>query len=430
MSFFTKKLPIQRKELFAALDIGSSKVCCAIAKLDGARPSPDDVPMEGRSLRVVGVGYQLSKGLKSGAIIDLESLEDSILSAVQNAEQAARQNINSVYVSLPASFTQSHILRTEISLSGNPVDESHLRRLLNLNYEGIVKNNRHIIHILPLSYTLDSITGIRDPKGMVGETLSATLHVVSAPLSLIRNLSGCIGRCHLDIAGYVSSAYASGLATLVEDELELGVTVIDMGGSQTTIASFINGTLVRINSIPLGGGSITADIARGLGTPLAQAERLKTLYGTLMPSSSDDRENIFIQSMGETDNSYQQHVSKGMLIHIIRSRVEEILDLVSQKMKTSEVDPLVYQRLVITGGASQLQGLREVTGQLLTKQVRLGLPMGLTGTVDMINNPAFSTCAGLLFYALQDYNGDQVGPLAPAKWQIAQRLGLWFKENF
>ena len=430
MSLFTKKLPIQRNELFAALDIGSSKVCCAIARFDATRLTAEDIPSEGRSLRVVGVGYQLSKGLKSGAIVDLESLEDSILSAVQNAEQTARQNINSVYVSLPASFTQSHILKTEIVLSGNPVDETHLRRLLRLNYEGIIKNDRHIIHILPLSYTLDSITGIRDPKGMVGDRLSATLHVVSAPLSLIRNLSGCIGRCHLDIAGYVSSAYASGLATLVEDELELGVTVIDMGGAQTTIASFINGTLVRINSIPLGGSSITADIARGLGTPLSQAERLKTLYGTLMPSTTDDRESIFVHPMGEVDNDYQHHVSKGMLIHIIRSRVEETLDLISQKIRASEVDPLVYQRLVITGGASQLQGLRELSSQLLTKQVRLGVPMGLTGTADMINNPGFSTCAGLLHYALQDYNGGQVGSLASKDWQFMRRLSIWFKENF
>jgi cell division protein FtsA len=247
---------------------------------------------------------------------------------------------------------------------------------------------------------------------------------------LIRNLGSCIGGCHLDVAGYVSSAYASGLATLVEDELELGVTVIDMGGSQTTVASFMEGNLLNVASIPLGGNSITNDIARGLGTPLAQAERLKTLYGTLMPSSSDDRESIFVHAMGETDKGHQQHVSKGILTHIIRSRIEEILELVVDKIRTTNVDPLAYQRFVLTGGASQLQGLRETAAQVLTKQVRLGYPTGLQGTLDMINSPSFSTCAGLLHYGLQAYRGEHTGPVTANNWSLLRRLTGWFKENF
>jgi cell division protein FtsA len=428
MSLFTKQRPTQRKELFAGLDIGSSKICCAIAKIEGRLPA--ESVNDASPLRIIGVGYQVSRGIKGGAITDLEALEDSILNAIQNAEQAAGRNIDNVYVSLPSSLTQSHILRSEIQLSGSAVEEIHLKRLLSLNYEEITKNDWHIIHILPLSYTLDSINGIRDPRGMVGNKLSVTLHVLSTPLSFIRNLSGCIGRCHLDVAGYVSSAYASGLSTLVEDELELGVTVIDMGGSQTTVASFMEGNLLNVSYIPLGGNSITNDIARGLGTPLAQAERLKTLYGTLMPSSSDDRESIFIHSMGETDLGHHQHVPKGTLTHIIRSRIEEILELIVDKIRNSRVDPLAYQRFVLTGGASQLQGLREMATQHLTKQVRLGVPVGLQGTLDMINNPSFSTCGGLLHYGLQAYRGEQTGPVTADNWPLIRRLSGWFKENF
>ncbi len=429
MNLFTKKIPIQRKELFAALDIGSSKVCCAIAKLEN-RNSLEEGGALLPSLRVIGIGYQVSKGIKAGAIIDLEALEDSILTAVQSAEQAARQNIDGVYVSLPASLTQSHILQTELQVGGNPIDETHLRRLLSLNGNNVISADRQVIHILPLSYTLDAIKGIRDPRGMVGDKLSASLHVITAPVSLIRNLSGCIGRCHLDVAGYVSSAYACGLATLVEDELELGVTVIDIGGAQTTMASFMEGNLVNVATIPLGGGSVTNDIARGLGTPLSQAERLKTLYGTLIPSSADDRENIIVHSLGEINGNHHHHIPKGTLIHIINSRVEEILELIVRKIQSSRVDPLVHQRFPITGGSRQLQGLRERTVQLLNKQVRLGVAVGLSGTLDMINNPSFSTCAGLLQYGLQDYTGNQVGALSTGNWQLMRRISLWLKENF
>ncbi len=428
MNLFPKKMPIQRHELFTGLDIGSSKICCAIARLDSKEAGSEGEGVA--SLRVIGVGYQVSKGIKSGVITDLEALEDSILTAVQTAEQSAGQNIDNVYVSLPASVTQSHILKTEIQVFGSAIDESHLRRLLTVNCEGVVSPDRQVIHILPLSYTLDSIQGIRDPRGMVGENLSAFVHVISAPVGFLRNLSGCIGRCHLDVAAYVSSAYACSLATLVEDELELGVTVIDMGGAQTTLASFMEGALVNITSIPLGAANITNDIARGLGTPLSQAERLKTLYGTLIPSATDDRESIFVHSLGEATGTPHHHIPKGTLTHVINSRVEEILELVVRKIQTSAVDPLVYQRFVMTGGGSQLQGLRERAMQLLNKQVRVGVPMSLTGTFDILDNPAFSTCAGLLQYGLQDYNGDQVETLTTGNWSWARRMVIWFKENF
>ncbi len=429
MSLFTKKTPVEKSELFAGLDIGASKICCAIAKINN-RPQNLQTAEHHSQLRIVGVGYQISKGIKGGNIVDLEALEDSILNAVHSAEQAASQNINSVYVNLPASSTQSHNIKAEIYLSNNAVDETHLRRLLSVNRDHSIGANRQVIHVLPLSYSLDAIGGIRDPRGMIGEKLSVNLHVVSAPVSLIRNLTSCIGRCHLDVAGYVVSPYASGLAILVEDELELGVTVIDIGGGNTTIASFSEGNLVHIASIPVGGASITNDIARGLATPLAQAERLKTLYGTLIPSSSDDRENIMITQMGETDKTQTHQIPKGMLTHIIRSRVEEMFELVASTMRNSSADPVVYQRIVLTGGTSQLQGIREIATQILGRQVRLGFPHGLTGVGEIINSPLFSTSAGLLQYGLQDYSGNPTIRLTAGKSQVWQRLNMWIKENF
>ena len=429
MNPFKKKSLNEASELFAALDIGSSKVCCAIAKIND-RPKGDSGTYDSGQMRVIGIGQQISKGIKGASIIDLEALEDSILNAVHSAEKMANHTISGIYVNLSAGCVISHNLRAEIQLSSHAVDETHLRRLLNLSRDTSIPADRQIIHVLPLSYTLDDVRGIRDPRGMYGNKLSVMLHVVSAPIGIMKNLISCIGRCHLDIAGFVVAPYASGLSTLVEDELELGVTLIDMGGGTTTMASFAGENLINVINIPVGGAHITHDIARGLATPLAQAERLKTLYGTLISSSSDDGENILVSQMGEIHSAHTHQVPKKVLTHIIRSRVEEIFELISFHMKNSGIDPLVYQRIVITGGGSQLPGLLELATNTLEKQVRLGQPTGLSGFSDIVTNPMFSTCAGLLQYGLQDYTGNQASRLSGNRLQLWHRLSNWVRENF
>jgi cell division protein FtsA len=424
MSLFSKRLPTPKSELFAALDVGTSKVCCTIARAVGNKYQ-DQFP-----LKVTGIGYQLSKGLRGGNIIDLDALEDSILNAVHAAEQSAGQNINSVYVAIPGRWAQSHRIKVELQLSNYPVDESHIKRLLTLNRNASITPDRQVIHVLPISFAIDNVEGIRDPRGMMGQRLSVTLHIVTAPVGMIRNLTSCIGRCHLDITGFVVSPYASGLSTLVADEMELGVTLIDIGAGQTTIATFYEGNLTSLSAIPIGGANITNDIARGLAAPLAQAERLKTLYGTLIQSSTDDRESIMVAQMGESIQDYSHQIPKGMLIHIIRSRVEEIFECILKKVQTHEIDPLAFQRIVITGGVSQLQGIRDMANQYFGRQVRLGTPNGLSGTIDLINDPSFSTCSGLLQYAFQDFESQQVNILSGTKLPVLKKLNAWIKHNF
>lgn len=427
MSFFTKKTQKNRRSVFAALDIGTNKVCCAIAKVEMSSKESG-----GEVLRLKGVGQHLSRGLKGGFIVDLDALESSIVNAVHTAERLAEETIEEVYVNLPSSSTTSQTIEVHLSLDNQAVDETHIRRLLALGRHNQIPQNQQIIHAIPISYSIDESHGINDPRGMFGHKLSVLLHIIVAPVSLIRNLSNCIGRCHLDVAGFVVSSYASGLSTLVNDELELGVTVIDMGGGSTSIASFLDGTLVHIDTVPLGGGHITSDIARGLATPLIQAERLKTLYGTVIASSSDDRENILVPQLGEDFAPQPHHIPKSMLVHIVRSRAEEILEHVWRRLCASGMDQLVCQRIVITGGGSQLPGIREMASTLWGKQIRIGQPIGITGLSDMATSPMFSTCSGLLQYGYRDYaseNQQRLQVLSDSS-RVWTRAVTWIRENF
>jgi cell division protein FtsA len=427
MNIFKNKTTKSRQDIFAALDIGTSKVCCAIAKVEN-RPYEKG----GEVLRLIGVGHQSSKGIKGGLIVDLEALEDAILNAIHSAEQMAGQTISEVCVNLPTSSARSQTFESHISIANQTIDETHIRRLLTFGRNAQIPEDEQIIHVLPISYSIDNTHGIHDPRGMVGNQLGVTIHLVTAPKALIRNFQNCIGRCHLDVSGFVVTPYASGLSTLVDDELTLGATVIDMGGGTTTIASFLDGTLIHIDSLSIGGAHVTSDIARGISTPLIQAERLKTLYGTVILSSSDERENIVVPQLGEIQGPQTHQIPKSLLTHIVRARVEEMLELIWARLTATGMDRLVVcQRIILTGGSSQLPGMREMAANLWGRQVRHGQPMGVIGASDFATNPMFATCAGLLQYSWRDYAGSQdTLKFEAAQAHLWQRVTTWVRENF
>lgn len=422
MSFFLKKSPKRQKNILASLDIGGSKVCCAIATLDNRQQD---------AMRIIGVGQQISRGVRNGVIVNLEALEDSILNAVHTAEQMAGETISEVYVNFSSNCARSHTVDVEISLGNHPVDETHIRKLLAIARNTPAMEGHQVVHALPITYAIDNQVGIRDPRGMLGQKLACSVHLVSAATGLMRNLTNCIGRCHLDVAGFVVAPYASGLATLVEDELELGVTVIDLGGGGSSIASFLDGTLVHVDNVSVGGMHITSDIARGLSTPVSQAERLKTLYGTTIMSSSDERETILVPQLGEGHASpHTNHVPKSMLTHIIRARAEETLELTWRQLQQSGMDRLVCQRVVLTGGGSQLPGIREMAASLTGKQIRIGTPIGMGGG-EISASPMFATSAGLLKYAARDSMSSQdVRFLNKENGHFWSNMSQWVRENF
>ena len=266
---------------------------------------------------------------------------------------------------------------------------------------------------------------------MCGERLGVNMNVVTANAGAVRNLETVVGRCHLDIETYVVSPYAAGVASLVEDEMDLGVTIIDMGGGTTSFGVFFDGHIVYSDVVPIGGSHVTNDIARGLSTPVAHAERMKTLYGSAIASPADEREIIDVPLVGEEEHAQANHVPKSILIGIIQPRLEETFELVRSRLEASGFDKVAGRRVVLTGGASQLQGVRELAGLVLDKQVRMGRPIRLAGLSDPTGGPAFSTCAGLVNYALNQ-NAEALRPAAASEGEANGwfgRFNLWLREN-
>lgn len=408
--------------LVSALDIGTTKVACLIARTGGDA-----------GLQIVGMGHQLSRGIRSGTIVDLEAAADSIRATVEAAEQMAGENIHNVVVNLSGGDPESRLIAYEISIAGHQIGDADLRQVLDPHVLNQGRPAEHeLLHILPVGYSIDGQRGVADPRGMFGERLGANVHLISASNGALRNLATCIAHCHLEIESRVVSPLASALACLVDDEKELGVTLIDMGGGITTIAVYFDGELIHTDSVPVGGGHVTNDIARGLSTPVVHAERIKTLYGSAIPSPSDDREILKVPVIGEEADGETNPVPRSMLVGIIRPRIEETFEMVRARLEETGFDKVAGRRVVLTGGASQLSGAREVAGMILDKQVRLGRPQPIRGMAEAISGPAFSTCAGLLKFAVQNPAVEPIAVSRPTEVPHGRlgRLGQWLRENF
>jgi cell division protein FtsA len=412
-----------RNGIVAGLDVGTTKICCFIARLEE----------DGRPC-VVGIGHQIAHGVKAGAIVDMEEAEAAILAAVHAAEEMAGATIHEVIVNLSGGYPASQTIGVELQIAGHEIGEGDLRRILEQGHVYDHNGDRRLIHSIPIRYSIDGSSGIRDPRGMFGERLGVDMHIVTAQAGAVRNLTSCIARCHLEIRAFVVSPYAAGLASLVDDERDLGVTVIDMGGGTTTIAVFFDGNVVFTDSVPVGGGHVTNDIARGLSTPLAHAERMKTLYGNCIPTPADEREMINVPLVGEEEAVEGNTIPKSILVGIIQPRLEETFELVRSRLEQSGFDKIAGRRVVLTGGASQLAGVRELAALVLDKQVRMGRPIRAQGLAESTGGPAFATAAGLLVYAQQAVDHlprtdrHESRPGEPSGF--IGRLGHWFRDNF
>ena len=428
-----KPLSARKSAILSVLDIGTSKVVCLIARL---LPMEQSDTLRGRThrCRILGIGHQRSRGLKGGAVVDLEEAESAIRAAVDSAERMAGVQVESVIVNATGGRLSSQLFHAQVNLGGRGVSDNDIHRVLEAATARTAHPGRAVLHSLPTGFGLDDARGIRDPKGMIGDVLGTDLHVVSADAAAMRNLMLAVERCHLKIEAIIATPYAAGLSVLVDDEAEMGAALVDMGAGTTSIGVFSHGHLSHIDAVSVGGNHVTMDVARGLNTGVADAERLKTLYGACMTAVSDERESIAVAQMGE-DGGDPVHVPKSHLVRIIKPRVEEILELVRDRLKAAGYAGQAGRRLVLTGGASQLTGMPEAARRILSPQVRIGRPLGIQGLPESAKSPAFAAAVGLMVYpqvaGIEHYEPRRPGFLpATGTDGYMARVGRWLKESF
>lgn len=419
---------LSKDKIIAALDIGTSKVCCLIAKVT-----------EDGEMQVVGIGHHASQGLKSGNIIDLKAAEHAIGQAILAAERMAgshlkNQPLQSITVNVPGTHTLSHHVSVDVKIQGHSVTEKDIQTAMAQGRGVEVAGQDHLIHNIPSEFKLDRTTGIHDPVGMNGEMLNARLSLITALTPALNNINTVVGKNHLDIEHYCAAPYAAGLSTLVDDEKDLGCTVIDMGGGTTNIGVFLGGKIIFSSAVPAGGQHVTNDIARGLTTSVTDAERIKILYGAATTSLSDDNKMIDVPFVGETDKTHTHQVPRSLLTGIIQPRIEEIFELVRARLEDSGLQQIAGRRVVLTGGASQLPKLDEIGQLVLDKKIRFGRPQPVKGLAEATSGPGFSTVTGLLHYAA--YHADDKKPSASHQifsvlpGDLVQKITHWLKENW
>lgn len=408
----------------AALDVGTAKTVCLIARLDTtidqSRPQPE----------IIGIGHQVSRGMRAGAVVDLDLAEASIRAAVEAAESMANVRLQRVLTSVTCGGPHSRSLHVELDLNGNAVSEQDMRRVVTHARRSFDTADEEVLHALPVGFALDGCRGIKDPRDMYGDRLGVDINIVSAQAGPLRNLSVTIERSHLDLAASVLAPYASGLSVLVEDERSLGVTLVDMGAGTTSIAVFAEGELQFTHVLPFGGQHVTNDVARGLSTSVEQAERLKTLFGSTLIGARDEKEMVEITPMGDAGRG-NVPVPKALLNKIIRARLEETFEHIGECLARSGYEPASGRQVVLTGGASQLTGAREIASQVLGRQVRLGAPPPLAGGGEAVTSPAFAASAGLLAYACRYADDPHLAELTrAASGERPSWLSKWFGEYF
>jgi len=299
-----------------------------------------------------------------------------------------------------------------------------------------LKPGKAVLHALPTGYALDGSPGVLDPRGLIGGKLSVDMHVVASEASAARNVMLAVERCHLEVEAVVATPYASGRSVLVDDEAEMGVVVVDMGGGTTSLGVFSGGHLMHADAIAVGGNHITMDVARGLSTRVSAAERLKTLHGSCISSASDERDMIAVPQVDDDERDMPNHLAKSHLVRIIKPRVEEILELVRDRLTNAGFSAQAGRRVVLTGGACQLTGLPEVARRILGGQVRTGRPLGIKGLPEAGKGPAFAAAVGLLVYP-QVAHVEHFEPRAAGARYFAtgtdgyfSRVGRWLKDSF
>ncbi|MFL5391239.1 MAG: cell division protein FtsA [Myxococcales bacterium] len=403
----------KRGELVVGLDIGTTKICCIVGEATET------------GLDVIGIGQHPSRGLRKGVVINIEATVASIKRAVEEAELMAGCEISAVYAGIAGGHIRGFNSQGVVAVKDKEVRPSDVSRVIDAARAINIPQDREIIHVLPQEFIIDDQDGIKEPLGMSGVRLEAKVHVVTAAVSSAQNIIKCCARTGLTVSDIVLEPLASAEAVLAEEEKELGVALVDVGGGTTDLAIFVNGAIQHTSVIPLGGNHLTNDIAVGLRTPMHEAERIKIQYGSAQSQVLERDETIEVPSVG---GRAPRVLSRRILCEIIEPRVEELFQLVHREIQKAGQEDLLASGVVLTGGSTQLAGMAELAEEVLGLPVRRGVPRNVGGLTDVVSSPAHATAVGLLLYGLKQAREGR--PFAVDASSIRERVVGFFKELF
>ena len=411
-----------KSPIIAALDIGSSKICCLIAKID-----------KNETLSIIGAGFQESKGLVSGVITDMIALENSIRNCVASAEKMASVRIKNIIVGFSSDNINIENLNIEIDLKGAVIGQRDLNRAYNFLSEKHDMGNRSILHVIPFQYSIDGNKGVKNPIGMIGDKLGVEISIISSDSNTLKNLENVVKHCDLEIDEIVYTPYASGISLLSEEEKELGVALIDMGSTLTTVSIFYNGSILYTKSIPLGGNMVTNDVSRIFSLSFANAERIKIINGQLIEELENSLSTIEVDTLGEENESIE--ITRKDLISVIKPRIFEIVNTINDIIIDSKYNNIIANRFVITGGASQMEGLLDFTNKVFGKKARIAKSIQIKALPENMKSPSFSAISSMVKYSITKNNDINMkltkkNNNSDSIYAYVQKFKNWFIENF
>ena len=404
------------KRMIVGLDIGTSKVVAIVG----------EVGVDG-GLEVVGIGSHPSRGLKKGVVVNIESTVQSIQRAVDEAEQMAGCQIHSIYTGIAGGHIRSLNSHGVTAIKNREVTTEDVDRVMDAARAVAIPADQKVLHILPQEFIIDGQEGIPDPVGMSGVRLEARVHMVTGAVSAAQNIIKCVQRCGLEVDDVILQQLASGRAVLTEDEKQLGVCVVDIGGGTTDIAVFTSGAINHTAVIPIAGDQVTNDIAVALRTPTQHAEEIKIKYACCLTQLASANETIEVPSVGERG---PRRLSRQTLAEVVEPRYEELFNLVQVELQRSGYENLIAAGIVLTGGSSKMEGVVELAEEVFHMPVRQGLPLYVTGLQDVIRNAIYSTAVGLLLFGNENRTAKMSTVLNVDKKGMLARMKSWFQGNF
>lgn len=405
------------KQMIVGLDIGTSKVVALVGELTG----------DG-NVEIIGIGSHQSRGLKKGVVVNIESTVQSIQRAVEEAELMAGCQIHSVYVGIAGSHIQSMNSHGIVAIREGEVAAHDLDRVIDAAAAVAIPADQKVLHILPQEYIIDSQEGVKEPLGMSGVRLEAKVHLVTCANNAMQNIEKCVKRCGLEVEDVILEQLASSYSVLTDDERELGVCLVDIGGGTTDIAIFTEGAIQHTGVIPIAGDQVTNDIAMALRTPTQYADEIKIKYACALTQLTSPQETIKVPSVGDRA---PRDLSRQSLAEVVEPRYEELFSLVLAEVRRSGFEDLIPAGIVLTGGTSKMEGAVDLAEEIFHMPVRLGSPCNVSGLQDIVRNPIYATGVGLLHYGAQSSvteSGKSGG--RDDNSSVFDRLKSWFKNNF